>query len=240
LVEGGRLHLRQIGQNARGGTYRLGLAVQPKAVQRRDAEVTLQRLSGGVLFHLPRFHLGDERGHGGHKPGQVALRRLPVDGDQLTRLQAAQLFAHAPFCLGCARRSQSSRGGRADLGSGEFTGRDVTVGDAGQRATTVEADRGQVVVALIIQHARFDDGALGHDSPHLAFDQALARLADLLRDRHTVPSFDQAGDVAVDAVVGHARQRHTLVVAHRATGQHHVADPGDDLGVVVECLVKVA
>ena len=41
-------------------------------------------------------------------------------------------------------------------------------------------------------------------------------------------------------MVGHTRQGHAVARAHLTTGEDDVADGGDDFGVVVEGLVKVA
>ena len=106
-----------------------------------------------------------------------------------------------------------------------------------------ERDGRQVVVAAFLEHGRLDDGAGGDDAAHGAFDQLLARrrlAAYLLGDGDLVAGRHQPGDVGIDAVVGHAGQRHALVRAHGPGGQHHIADLGHDPGVVVEGLVEVA
>ena len=106
-----------------------------------------------------------------------------------------------------------------------------------------EGDGRQVVVATFLEHGRLDDGAGGDDASHGTFDQLFARwrlAAYLLGDGDLVAGRHQTGNVGIDAVVGHAGQRHALIRADGAGGQHHIADLGYDPGVVVEGLVEVA
>jgi hypothetical protein len=51
---------------------------------------------------------------------------------------------------------------------------------------------------------------------------------------------NQLGKVIVHRVVGDAGKRNTVACTHLSSGQNNVADGGDDLGVVIERLVKVA
>ena len=46
--------------------------------------------------------------------------------------------------------------------------------------------------------------------------------------------------MAVDAVVGHAGERDTHVLAHRLGGQRDLEFGGDETGVIVERLVEIA
>jgi hypothetical protein len=185
-------------------------------------------VTGGLLFHLPGFHTGNYRAQALHQPTQPGVVEFPIRGDQFAGVQAAQFLAHFAF---------HARGAvLLELGRGKFAGGDVAIGDARLCAPAVEGHGHQIVVAILVQHGRFGNRTGCH---HLAH-QPVARFAHLFGHGHFVARFDQPGQVALDAVIGDTGQGNPLVVAHRAAGQHHIADFGDDFGVVVEGLVEVA
>ena len=74
----------------------------------------------------------------------------------------------------------------------------------------------------------------------LPLDQSCARFADLLGDGHFVTGLHQSGQVAFHAVIGNAGQRHTLVVADRSAGKHHIAHCGHGFSIAIEGFVEVA
>ena len=155
-----------------------------------------------------------------------------------TSAGASRLNSSADPAAATSPPSAISRGG-------ELAGGDVGVGQARAQRSAVERqhERGEVVVALLGEQSRLDQRARRDHAAHDPRDEllALGRLvADLLGDGDLVAGVDQLGDVAVDRVVGHAGQRHTLVLADRPRGQDDVADARHDLGVVVEGLVEIA
>src|ERR1051325_2381744 len=51
---------------------------------------------------------------------------------------------------------------------------------------------------------------------------------------------DEGGQVTFEAVIGHARQRHTDILTHRLGGQHDVQFARDETRIVVKGLVEIA
>ncbi len=232
LVQHSRLHLPQVGEDRGRGAHGLGPSLQSERVQAGHPEVTFQALPGRVQLHLPRLHLGDEYVQAVDQERQPALLDGPIRRDQLTGAQPAQLFAHAALRL--------PHGLAVDLSDRELAGGDVAVGHARMLAPGIEGHRHQIVVAVFVQHGGLGDGAFGHHLAHFPLHQALAGLAHLFRHRDLVAGLHQLGQIALDAVVGHAGQGHPLIVAHRPAGQHHITHLRDDLGVLIEGLIEVA
>ena len=85
-------------------------------------------------------------------------------------------------------------------------------------------------------------GARADDLHHLALDQALGLggILHLLADGHGQPGLEQAGQVGVEGVVGHAGQGHRVVALGVAAGQGHAGHRGQGLGVLEEGLVEIA
>ena len=230
-AQGAGLHRLHIGEDGGRRAHGFAAALQPEAVQAGHAKVALQAGAGGLRLHLPCFHARHHRAQHLHQAVDARLRRLPAHGDQFAGLQAAEFFAKPLLHFGS--------GGAGQLRGGKFAGGNIAVGQPKHVPALPGHDGQQVVVAPFVEHPRFDHGALGDDAAHRALDQAIARLAHLLGNGDAIPRSHQLGDVAVDAVVGHAGQRHALVVAHRPDGEHYVTDARHDLGVVVEGFVEI-
>ncbi len=132
--------------------------------------------------------------------------------------------------------------GHLELAGGEVQKRDaepgLRIGGSLQTGHGEQERRfARVEIAGVGQRAR-------RYHPHdLAPDHAfrLTRVLDLLADRHPVALADQAGDVAVGGMVGHAAHRHGgagRVLGAR--GERQVEGAGGDQRVLVEQLVEVA
>ena len=226
------LHFLQISKNGGGRAYGLRLFLQAESVQTVDPKMPLQRVAGRFQFHLPRLYMGDERLHAVDHRGQPAFLGFPSARDQLAGLQTGQFLSQSLF--------RFSRIVALKLCRGKLPGGNVAVGDTGLPAQAVEQNRHQVVVAVVFQHRRFGNGALGDDLLDLTLHQPRARFADLFGHRHLVACLHQQGEVALDAVIGNARQRNAHIVADRPAGQRHIANLRHNLGIAVEGFVKVA
>ena len=225
-----RAHGAHVGQHGGGGAQASGRCAgqsrrgwRPEVAQQAAAGESGSVCQGSTLESSGR---------------SLATSRRPTDSSGCQSTGISSLGCRRP--ISSPTRCSTSCVGAGDLGGGELARREVGEGQTGGGAPRSHGHGHQVVVAALVEHPRLDDRALGDDAAHLALDQPLARLRHLLGDGDLVAGFHQLGDVAVDAVVGHARQRHALVVADRPAGEHHVADARHRLGVVVEGLVEVA
>jgi hypothetical protein len=140
-----------------------------------------------------------------------------------------------------ARRGEGRiwRNGR-DLGGRELARGEIGVGDTD--AGAVAGDRGNVRVAVAIEHSGIGDGARGDDASHVALDQTSAAIggADLLADGDFVAGGDQPGDVSIGGVMRDTGEGDADTFAHFAAGEDDIEDAGGDLGVLLEGLVEVA
>ncbi len=168
LVAHAGLHCGDVSQHACRCPQCVESPVQAKAVECGDAEVPFERRLRCFRLDLPGFDVGDQRVKQLDQPMNRCMRRLPIDGDQLARLQARQFLTDALLQLFCP--------GGGDLRGGKFAGGDVAIGDARSGAAPPPRDCHQVVVAPFVQHARIDDGAFGDDAAHFALHQSFAWL----------------------------------------------------------------
>ena len=128
---------------------------------------------------------------------------------------------------------------RRQLRDGELPGGDVRERDARLRAA--RRDGREVVVRARLQHPRLDHRAGRHHPRDLPPDDALAvGLRDLLRDGDAMPLADEFRQIAVERVIGNARERNDLALPHIALRQHDLQVAGGEAGVLVEHLVEVA
>ena len=124
-------------------------------------------------------------------------------------------------------------------GDGALAGGDVA--EAQPRARAVPVHGADEVVAPLLQHGGGHHRAGGDDADDVPVHQALGqgRVLGLLADGHLIALGDEPGDVAVTGVVGHAAHGGTLFHAALLARQGQVQLPGDQLGVLVEHLIKI-
>ena len=121
-----------------------------------------------------------------------------------------------------------------ELGDGELAGGVVDAGEAG--GFPVAEDGGEVVRALVVEQGVVVDGAGGEDAGDLAVDEFSGDgLGGLLGDGDAFSGLEQAGDVALRGVVGHAAHRGAA-----AFGEGDVEDRRGGFRVLEEHLVEVA
>ena len=125
-------------------------------------------------------------------------------------------------------------------GGGELAGGDIDVSQPYSILTEDQAD--QVVIGLALQQAGFDHRARGHQADHLPFHQpfAFAGSGHLLADSNLVAAADEPRQVVIQGVVGNARHRHLVSLAHTPRGQDNLQLAGGELGILVKGLVEIA
>jgi len=211
------LQLAQIAEQSAGCAD--GWTVVPgeaEAVERCDRETAGELLAGELRVELPGLAGGAER---------VTVRdHRGLGGDHLGRLEAVEGLTH-PIRLGLLE--QELAGGEVDGGEADRSG-----------SPRRGPDGHQVVVPPPRQPSVFEHGPGRDRLDHGALDDALglARVLDLLADRHPMPARDQLAEVVGCRLDGHAGQRHA--VAPR--GESDVENPRGELSVVVEHLVEIA
>ena len=188
---------------------------------------------------------------GGRREPIRECRRRPLGAERLMierRQRAVQILKQraqlAVFCRDYyfARRDSrdflAQRRGLAHLRREKFASRDV---ERRQREPDPlgARDRDQVTFLGRRQHHLLAHGA-GRDHAHDLPRHQLRRLGvgrALLADRDLVPRLQQLGDVRFRGMVGHAAQRHAVLVAR---GELDIEHARADFGVLEEHLVEIA
>ena len=136
-------------------------------------------------------------------------------------------------------------GGGGQFRGGKLARRHVGVSDPG--APPVGAEGGEIVVDFTAQQAGFDDRAGRDDAHHVALDQAAPRRfafdgrgGELFANGDAMTARDERGEVAFEAVIGHARERDAHVSPHRFRGEHDAEFAREEARIVVEGFVEVA
>jgi hypothetical protein len=106
----------------------------------------------------------------------------------------------------------------------------------------VQAGGEQQGVAAVVEQRGVGQRAGGDDAAHRALHRPLvrARLAHLLGDHHRFAELDQAREVLLDRMEGHARHADRPAARLAARGERDVEQARGLLGVVEEELVEVA
>ena len=148
-------------------------------------------------------------------------------GDDLSRGNGRQRAAKLTFLVGKLTHIKLAR-------------RHVRIGKA--RALALDAYTGKKVVLPLGQGGLIRHGTGGDDARDFALDQPLGQggILHLLADGHTIAFFDQAGDIGIHRVIGHAAHGRALrqaAVAPRK-GQLQLAAGGQR--VVKEHFIKIA
>ena len=221
------------GQQRTGGADHRGDGFQPQRGQALP-ELLFHHSGGGVQC----------------KEGVVA----PVH----TAVQAAfQGFGQQRHIVGLAAQQQFGGGEAGQLVDGLLHGMGAgeTGGVKGARGHVAEAQAedavpaigtGEIVVAPLVQHGAFGDGAGGDNAGDVPFDQTFGRgrVFHLLTDGHLVALGHQTGNVALAGVVGNAAHGNpvgiVLGLGAVPAGEGQVQFPGSGAGIFVEHLVEVA
>ncbi len=156
----------------------------------------------------------------------------------LRRRRADQCFARQKTPQLVHRIGSSRRAGQ--VCREHLAGRDVR--KAQSRSRFAQKDRRNVVVAVLLQHRRFDHRARRDGADNFAFDKTLClfRVLDLFTDVHLVPVFDQLGNIALAGMKRNAAHRCALLLSAVAAGQHEVKLFGRNFCVLKEHFVKIA
>ena len=207
-------------EQRRGGGQGHRHLVGPEAGQVAGAEVGGEQAPGGLGVELP---VGQPAQAGGELLEQ---RQAQAVGDQhLGRAQALEL------------------GG--ELGRVAFEHAEVAIGEVEPRQAqhaAVQVEGQQRRVGLVVEQRRVGEGARRDDARHRALHRPLggARVAHLLGDHHRFAQLDEARQVLLHRVVGHAGHLDRLACGRAARGEGDVHQPRGLLGVLEEQLVEVA
>ena len=218
-----RLRLAQIPDQRPGRRHSGVVGLEPKARERRHAELLQYRLRRLVAPKVPR---------GSTRAGDLQTVQHPLRPDRRparTRLGVHQLTDRARrqlvgevVGLGIKQRQFARR----KLRHRDRRGRVV----AGFR----EHDRRHAIHRGPVQQRIIDERAGRDDLRHHAL--GLARVLDLIGDRHAVTQRHELAEIILELVVGDARQRH-------AAGPLRQCQPEllrDKHRVVVEKLIEIA
>ena len=126
-----------------------------------------------------------------------------------------------------------------------FAYAEFTAGQVEPSQSRILAGRGQCqqqCIALVVEQRCVRQRAGRDDARDGALDRPLAggRVTDLFADHHRLAEFDEAREVLLDGVVGHAGHLDRYPGALAARGQGDVEQSGGLFGVFVEQLVEIA
>ena len=185
-----------------------------------------------------------------HQPRRITLvldqlhRAVHILLDVSGHLAAVQQTGVQQYLAGMVA-AQLGNDRRGDLIRRQFsdmrrTGGNICKAQAGLFALEVQA--GNVVVAVVLQHAAFNDRTGGDHPDDVPLDKAfrLGGVLYLLTDGHLIALSDQARHIALVAVEGHAAHRGALRKAALLAGKGKIQLPGRRDGIVEEHLVKIA
>ena len=204
------LRLAQIRHDRAGGAHSQWHSLAAESLQGRHLEVVQQHLTGCAQLEAIARKRRDVRnlrpsiGTAGHRTAWPVVRptrlAFPLRNQALPGLKASQLARDLP-----ARHLRHGKLARGDVGMGQPG--PVSIHDQGS----------QVAGALRFQQRRLHHRTRRDHTGHLAVDETAPRdLSHLLGDGHPIALLHQAGDVAIDRVMGHARHRHAHPLGHRA------------------------
>ena len=122
----------------------------------------------------------------------------------------------------------------------EFAGGNIGKSHAGALLPRIDAK--QIAWPRIFEHVRLNDRARRDDADDLALDQTLGggRIAHLLADGDLIALFDQAGQIGIHGVKGHAAHGSALRQTAVFSCQRKFQFSGDEDGVFEEHFIKVA
>ncbi len=192
-------------------------AAEPRQVAR--LELIAQRARRCLQVEVPGRTLADER------HDSAWLLRL-LGNEQLSRPQALDLAGERFAPLGFEHA--------------EAAARQLQPREAETLALAIQG--GEQRIAALFEERLVRHGARRHDAHDLALDRpfGLRRIADLLADRHRFAAAHEFREIALDAVVRHARHRDRLAGRLAARGQRDVEQPRGALRIVVKQLVEIA
>ncbi len=170
----------------------------------------------------------------GRTPAQARGREQPAR--LLERLGDEELGGLEPLELGRERLEA------LELVEREMPAREVEPGQADLPAAAVDGRGREVARFLVAEQRRVGQRPRRYDANDLAGDGALARgrVPDLLADRDGLAELDEAREVGLDGMHGHARHRNGRAGGLAALRQRDVDELRGAARVVVEQLVEVA
>ena len=184
----------------------------------------------GALFHkapfTPLLHAGAQPVPG--KGAQPLVAVGPVGEQKLPGGEPPQLIFDVGHRVGPQR-----------LGPGHFPGGDVA--EAHPRSPAVPIDRGDEIVAALVQHGAFQHcprADLADDlPPHQTLGQS--RVLHLFADGYLISLGHQTPDIALGAVIRDPAHGGPLGLTALPSRKGEIQLPGHQLGVVKEHLIEI-
>ena len=164
--------------------------------------------------------------------GQRLILRRRTAEERFGRQEAAKLVLYVLH-----------RVGSGDLRGAERAGRYVAEAQAVSPRRAVDA--GIIIVFRLHQHRAFRHGAGRHDADDVALDEPLGqrRVLHLLADGDLVALGDEAGDIALGGMIGHAAHGDLVlgafVLGMVARGERQIELARSDPRVLLEHLIKI-
>ncbi len=229
MPEVGPLRVLEVRQHAAGRGHRGRGLLESVPRQRCGAKLFAEHLTRPGWIERPAI---DSRHAAGRSIGQQAVDRGAVGSQELFRSQ----------------QTQFGREGGQRLGAGEFRRGKLAGGDVQKRETPgaigPRERHGREERRLPrFEIARVGEGARRHDPGHFAPDEALglARVLDLIADRHAVAFAHEPREVHVQRVKWHAAHRNGRALrVLRAGCQRQLEHARGHERVLVEQLVEIA
>ena len=235
------------------------------------AAINLQPVDIGKVVFLCFMQIGKQTAHGADQHLLFRLRRLIgklPDGDLPRRLLQKAPFPRPLHIGGKAvfGKRQQVRVAVSTVGQQQFTGRKASqlvadlvghvasrklsgkdlaggnVAEAHPRAPGVPIHGADKIVAALVQHGAFGDGARGDLADDLPLNQPLCqrRILHLLADGHLIALSHQPPDIPFGAVEGHAAHGRPLRLAAVAARKRQIQFLRRRFCVVEKHLVKIA
>ena len=161
-------------------------------------------------------------------------------GCHLAAVQQAWVHQHLTGMV-AAQFGDDRRGDLVSVQLGDVRRAGGNIGKAQARLLPFQVNAGDVVVAVVLQHAALNDRAGRDHADDIPLDKPLGLgwILHLLADGHLVALGDQPCYIALVAVEGHAAHGRALGLTALFAGQGQIQLLGRGDGVIVEHLVKV-
>ena len=183
----------------------------------------------------------------------VFQRELPCFALVHTAVQAVKQGVADGFAVGSFAEAQHFAGGKAAQlrddalflrAGGGVEGACGHIAEGQAEFAAMAVNTGHVVIFALFQHTAFRHGAGGYNAGNLPFHKPLCkgRVRHLLADGNLVALLNQARNVGIHAVVGHAAHGGLLFLGLAAVpgGEGQVQLPGGESCVLIKHLVKIA
>jgi uncharacterized protein YciI len=233
LDERRALSVGEVGEQRPGCLDCHPLLGQTESVQRLHREVLQQRFASPLRLPEPGIETADRQTcrqpFFDRRAISIRLFRGKNDFDSAETLYFTS-----------SGRLHFVRGSCGELGSRKLARRKIRVGNPSPRP--LADHRGDVAVAMAVEHCRVGHGPRRHDAGHIAIDQCPPPVQppDLLTDGDFVSGRHEPSDVPISRMVRNPGHRNADALAHFPAGEHDVQDTCRGFRIVLERLVEIS